>query len=235
MSIATFTPDQVEAAKAIAKHDVSVHHAAAVVGEALALVQADDQVALTAFWKALSAEMSYGPHAEFWATHNTGGRKAVSTWAAFYRAAESVAFDRSLAFTAGKVPTVAAIRAFTTGANSLNVKKLTADLTGKDPVAFTVQAVKDAMGAIKRGPSPKGKGKGKGKGTDAEKEAKAIKDGAKAEAKAMVKTAQDDAKAVTLGRMVSFIADQADAEMIKAIRKACTDAERRMAAADAIG
>jgi hypothetical protein len=234
---ATFTTDQITAAKAIASADVKVHHAAAVVGQALALVKADDQTALTAFWKALGAEMNYGPHADYWATHNTGGRKAVSTWAAFYRAADRLSFDRSLAFTAGKVPTVAAIRAFTTGADSLDVDKLTASLTGKDAQPFHVKAVKDALGIIKRGAQPaKGKGKGKGKGDkDAEKAAKAIKDGATAQAKAIVKTAKDDAKAVTLGRMVSFIEDQADDAMLDALTAAIAKRRARNAAAESIG
>lgn len=231
MTAATFTTEQIKAAKAIASADVKVHHAASVVGEALALVKADDQTALTAFWKALGAEMNYGPHADYWAAHNTGGRKAVSTWAAFYRAAERLGFPASLAFTAGKVPTVAAIRAFTTGADSLDVEKLMAALTGKDAQPFHVKAVKDAIGVISRGP----KGKGKGKAKDAEKEAKAIKDGAKAQAKAIVKTAKDDAKAVTLGRMVSFIEDQADDAMLDALTAAIERRRARNAAAESVG
>ena len=105
MSTPTFTPEMVDAAKAIAKADVKLWHAAAVIGPALATISADDQKALTAFWKALAGEMSYGPHADYWSTHNTGGRKMVSLWAAFHRAAKAVKFDSALAFTDGKVPT----------------------------------------------------------------------------------------------------------------------------------
>ena len=229
MSTATFTIAEVKAAKAIASADVKVHHAASVVGVALARIQADDQSALTAFWKALGAEMKYGPHAEYWATHNTGGRKAVSTWAAFYRAA-AVKFNHALAFANG-IPTVAAVRAFTTGAESLNVEALTEALSGDDAEPFTVKAVKDALGVIKRGPKA-------AKVTKADKAVaeavKAAKAEAKAEAKAIVAKAKDDAKAVTLGKMVSFIAEQADEAMLSAIEKAVTQARARMAAAEAI-
>lgn len=217
-----FTTEQVKAAKAIASADVKVHHAASVVGVALAKIQADDQTALTAFWKALGASMNYGPHAEYWATHNTGGRKAVSTWAAFYRAAKAIGFDHALAFTDG-IPTVAAVRAFTTGAGNINVKALTDALQGDQ--SFNVKTVKDALGVIKRGPKAKAKAV---KAEDAE-QVKA----AKAEAKAIVAEAKDDAKAVTLGRMVAFIAEQADETMLAAIEKAVTEARRRMAAAEA--
>ena len=234
MTNPTFTPEQVEAAKAIARQDIKVWHAAAVIGPALAEIAADDQKALTAFWKSLAGSMSYGPHADYWSTHNTNGRKSVTLWAAFYRAAARLKFDTALAFTAGTVPTIASITAFTTGADSLNVKKLTAALTGKDAQPFTVKAVKDALGVISRGPKGKGKGKTKAE-KEAAKAAKAVTDAAKADAKAIVKTAEDDAKAVTLGRMVSFIEDKADDAMLDALAAAIEKRRARNAAAAAIG
>lgn len=229
MNKATFTEDQVEAAKAIAKADVKVWHAASVIGPVLAEIPADDQTALTAFWKSLAGEMSYRPHAEYWGTHNTGGRKMVSFWAAFYRAAKDHGFDPALAFSGGTVPTMASVKAFTTGRDSLDIGKLTASLTGKGARPFCLATVKDALAIVKRGPKTKTKAD---KATKAA--TKAITDEARAEAKAIVAEAHNDQKAVTLGRIVSFIAKQADPEMLAPIDAAVKQAKARIAAAEAI-
>lgn len=224
----TISAAATKAAKAIARDDISVWRAAITIGQELATVPTD-KAARAEYWSALVGTLSYGPHRDYWSAHNASGRNRATIWATAFAKAEAEGFPMAEAI-AASFPSQRTIQAF--NSQAVRFDDLAEAILGG--AAFTVPTVTKHSAIAKRGPKA-------AKGTKATKAdkatakaAKAVADEAKAEAKAIVATAKDDAKAVTLGRMVHFIAEQADAEMLAAIDKAVTQAKRRLAAAEAV-
>lgn len=225
------TPEAVEAAKAIAKVGPIVWREAVHIGRCLAAIDVDDQKAREGFWKALAAEMTYGPHKTYWSDHNSNGRNSATVWAQAFVVCQRVGLDTSLMFSAGTVPTMASVKALIGGRDSVDVKALTASLTGKGAKPFGIVTVKAAMPTIKRGVKTTTKAaKGDAESVTA---GKAIVAAAKVEAADIRHQAANDTKAHTLASIVDFIARNGDAVTVKAVRVACDQAASRLATADA--
>lgn len=222
----TISAEAAEAAKAIAKADSSVWRSAKAIGADLAANAGDasDKAERSAYYDSLAASLSYGPHKVYWAQKNATGRNRATVWASAYAKAVDLGLDLDKLAEAS-FPSREAVAAFVKLA--VNGKQFAKAIADGQP--FTVPTVAECAGISKATRKPITKADRKADTADV-----AVTDDAKAEAKAIVAEAKDDAKAVTLGRMVHWIAEQADAEMLKAITKAVKQAERRIAAAEAV-
>lgn len=218
----TIQAEATEAAKAIAKADVSVWKSAKAIGADLSANAGDasDKAARSAYFDALAATLTYGPHKAYWSAHNATGRNRATVWASAYAKAVDLGLDLD-ALCTESFPSREAVAAFVKQA--VDGKRFAKAIANGQP--FTVPTVVECS-AITKAPSRKPITKADRKAEQAEQAE------AKAEAKAIVAEAKDDAKAVTLGRMVRFIAEQADEAMLDAITKAVKQAKARIAAAE---